>query len=67
MPKRKEAEQFADMGEKDCWHLYGLQVLTPSKFASVVGKILKGRYMLVNPGTRTNRTSSLAKGIQLTQ
>jgi hypothetical protein len=63
MPKRKEAEQFADLGEKDCWHLYGLQVLSPSKFASVVGKILNGRYMLVNPGTQKKNTTSLAKGM----
>lgn len=50
MPKRKEAEQYVPTGEKDCWHLYGLQVLTPNKFVQVVGKILRGRYSLVNPG-----------------
>ena len=50
MPRRKEAEKFVPLGEKDCWHLYGLQVLSPNKFASVVGKILGGRYTLVNPG-----------------
>jgi hypothetical protein len=52
MPKRKEGERYAALGEKDCWHLYGLQVLTPRKFASVVGKVLQGRYSLVNSGTR---------------
>ncbi len=49
MPRRKEAEKFAVLGKKDCWHLYGLQVLTPNKFASVVGKILKGSHTLVAP------------------
>ena len=49
MPRRKEAEKFAVLGEKDCWHLYGLQVLTPKKFATVVGKILRGNHTLVKP------------------
>ncbi|MBK7141139.1 MAG: hypothetical protein IPH75_03530 [bacterium] len=48
MPKRKEAEVFADVGKKDCWHSYSLQVLAPGKFARVVGNILKGNYVLVN-------------------
>jgi hypothetical protein len=54
MPKRKEAEKFADPGPKDCYQLYSLQVLAPNKFASVVAKVLSGRYMLVNtrPGER---------------
>ncbi len=47
MPKRKEAERFARLGEKDCWHLYGLQVLSPEKFTTVVGRILNGRYRLI--------------------
>jgi hypothetical protein len=49
MPRRKEAERFAVVGEKDCWHLYGLQDLSPNKFASVVQKVLQGRYWLINP------------------
>jgi len=49
MPKRKEAEQFAKLGEKDCWHLYGLQVLPPNKFAFVVSKVLRGNYALIKP------------------
>ena len=49
MPRRKEAEKFATVGEKDCWHLYGLQVLSPNKFVTVVGKVLHGRYWLINP------------------
>ena len=40
MPRRKEAEQFAVVEEKDCWHLYGLQDLGPNKFAKVVGNVL---------------------------
>lgn len=57
MPKRKEAEKFAVLGKKDCWHLYGLQVLTPNKFAAVVGKILNGNHSLVRPKL-DNRLSS---------
>ena len=48
MPKRKEVERFAVLGEKDCWQLYGLQGLAPNKFASVVSKVLSGRFILVN-------------------
>ncbi len=47
MPRRKEEDTYADLGEKDCWHSYSLQVLTPSKFSSVVGKILAGRYSIL--------------------
>jgi hypothetical protein len=53
MPRRKEAEKLIALGEKDCWHLYGLQVLTPNQFVKVVGKVLKGNYSLVNPGITT--------------
>lgn len=53
MPKRIEEKKFASLGEKDCWHPYSLQMLQPSKFTHVVGKILKGRYMLVS--SRINR------------
>jgi hypothetical protein len=49
MPRRKEAEKFAVLGKKDCWHLYSLQVLSPKKFVSVVGKILEGDHTLVRP------------------
>ncbi|MFZ5981221.1 MAG: hypothetical protein ACOYVF_11380 [Candidatus Zixiibacteriota bacterium] len=48
MPKRKEAEEFAAVGEKDYWHLYGLQMLAPNKFVSVVGKVLSGKYTLIS-------------------
>ena len=47
MPRKKEPEHYAVMGPKDCWHMYGLQVLAPRKFAKVVGEILKGRHQLV--------------------
>ena len=47
MPKRKEPEKFAWKGEKDCWHPYSLQILSPSKFTEVVGRILGGQYGLV--------------------
>ncbi len=33
--------------EKDYWHLYHLQQLSPSRFSQVVGRILDGRYGLV--------------------
>jgi len=58
MPRRKESETFAVLGKKDCWHLYGLQVLTPNKFATVVGKILKGRNVLIGP-RQSNQASVL--------
>ncbi|MEE8575904.1 MAG: hypothetical protein V3T31_01495 [candidate division Zixibacteria bacterium] len=53
MPRRKEDEKFAPLGEKNCWHLYGLQTLTPNQFAKVVGQILGGRFSLVNPGLKS--------------
>ena len=33
--------------EKDCWHSYGLQMLSPEKFLQVVGRIIEGRYVLL--------------------
>ena len=47
MPKRKEEEQFASLGEKESWHAYSLQMLQPAKFSLVVGNILKGNYTLI--------------------
>ncbi|KAA3633854.1 MAG: hypothetical protein DWP97_08260 [Calditrichaeota bacterium] len=47
MPKRKEEEKFANLGEKECWHAYSLQMLQPAKFNLVVGEILKGNYTLL--------------------
>ncbi len=48
MPKRKKVVEFAECRDKECWHSYSLQTLTPAKFSIVVGKILKGRYSLIN-------------------
>ena len=33
--------------EKDCWHSYGLQMLSPEKFLQVAGRIIEGRYILL--------------------
>ena len=33
--------------EKDCWHSYGLQMLSPEKFLQVAGSIIEGRYILL--------------------
>ena len=38
---------FDNPVHKDCWHLYGLQHLSPNRFAKVVGKILKGHHDLI--------------------
>lgn len=48
MPARKEAEVFADSDVKDCWHPYGLQSLSPDKFAEVASRILKGKFNLLS-------------------
>lgn len=47
MPARKEAELFASAIIKDYWHPYGLQGLSPDKFARVVSRILKGKFGLL--------------------
>lgn len=57
MPKRKEAEKFAILGEKDCWQLYGLQGLAPNKFAQVVTQVLAGRFVLVNTREQARQTA----------
>lgn len=57
MPKRKEAETFATVGRKDCWHSYSLQNLSPNRFAQVVGKILNGKYILVRRGLDDRATA----------
>ena len=64
MPKRKQAENYAAVGEKDCWHLYGLQVLTPNKFSDVVGKILQGRYNLIGPGVSRRSTTAAISSVK---
>jgi hypothetical protein len=47
MPTRKEPQEYAKVGCKDCWHPYGLQSLNPEKFVSVVTRILKGKFELL--------------------
>lgn len=59
MPRRKEEDNYADVGEKDCWHSYSLQVLTPSKFSSVVEKILTGQYTLIQAKLGKSVSSSI--------
>jgi hypothetical protein len=49
MQKSRNKTRYPDLGEKDCWNLYSLQVLTPNKFVKVVGNVLDGRYLLVAP------------------
>jgi hypothetical protein len=58
MPKRKVAEEYAVLGEKDCWQLYGLQTLQPAKFSVVVGKILAGKYALINRRMHSRQEST---------
>lgn len=65
MPKRKKVEEYAVLGNKDCWQLYGLQVLSPSKFAAVVGKVLSGKYSLTNVPRGSKPTKSVIEGNQL--
>jgi hypothetical protein len=48
MPMRKETPRFARLGIKDCWHPYGLQGLSPEKFATVTSLILKGKFSLLD-------------------
>jgi hypothetical protein len=36
------------MNRKVTWPLYSLQSLPPSRFAEVVGKVIDGRYELLN-------------------
>jgi hypothetical protein len=48
MPKRKTVPFVRDR-EKELWNLYGLQSLTPERFARVVEKILSGRYLAFRP------------------
>jgi len=47
MPKRRRRRKSAPLGEKEYWHLYSLQGLSPSRFTVVVGKILRGKYTLI--------------------
>lgn len=48
MPKRKEAIVYAQVGEKDLWHPYGLQCLSADRFTKVVNRILNGRFEMLD-------------------
>jgi len=48
MPIRKETINLTRVAIKDCWHPYGLQGLSPEKFAAVTSRILKGKFNLLN-------------------
>jgi len=48
MPRRKEPIKYARVSIKDCWHPYGLQGLSPNKFAAVTSMILKGKFCLLD-------------------
>lgn len=48
MPRRKEPIKYARVTVKDCWHPYGLQGLSPDKFAIVTSMILKGKFGLLD-------------------
>ena len=41
-PEAKRCEQ------KECWHIYSLQALSPDKFIAVTEKIMKGRLQLLS-------------------
>ncbi|MCX6827084.1 MAG: hypothetical protein NTV06_07465 [candidate division Zixibacteria bacterium] len=47
MSMRKEAEQFARVTVKDCWHPYGLQGLNPERFVVVATRILRGEFVIL--------------------
>jgi hypothetical protein len=54
MPPKKEVPLAEDHKRKRYWHLYGLQPLSPSRFANVVQRIIGGHYQLVGRRTKTN-------------
>jgi len=62
MPARKEAERYAKVTVKDCWHPYGLQGLAPEKFANVASLILNGKFELL--GIRYDKTAEPSWPIQ---
>lgn len=66
MPLRKEAEDFARVGVKDCWHPYGLQGLSPDKFAVVASRILRGDFDLLNMKPRKETHQNYPGQVQLT-
>ena len=54
MRRIRDTEAYAAVGPKECWNPYGLQMLRPEQFSSVVNSILKGEGRLL-PVARTTR------------
>lgn len=48
MPRRKEREEFATIGEKEIWHPYELQSLPMRKFIQIIDKILQRDYLMLD-------------------
>lgn len=48
MPRRKEREEFATIGEKDIWHPYELQSLPMRKFVKIIDKILRRDFVMLD-------------------
>jgi hypothetical protein len=47
MRKIRGTEAYAALGPKECWHPYGLQMLRPEQFTTVVNSILRGEDRLL--------------------
>ncbi len=58
MALRKETDQ--ESVEKDFWHPYGLQALSPEKFALITSLILKGKHGLILFGRKEMAPSGRA-------
>ncbi|MCK4857757.1 MAG: hypothetical protein KAT58_07310 [candidate division Zixibacteria bacterium] len=58
MPRRKEHEEYAPVGEKDVWHPYELQSISLRKFITIVNKILRRDYTMID-------TSHCARTIEI--
>lgn|GEM_PF-2451119 len=43
-----------NLPEKECWHAYGLQPLSPSQFIRVVDRIIAGKNTLLSTNIRQN-------------
>jgi hypothetical protein len=50
MSVRKETIKESRVAIKDCWHPYGLQGLSPEKFATIASLILRGKHGLIKFG-----------------
>jgi hypothetical protein len=47
--KKPDSNQSRSVGAEKCWHSYRLQGLIPSRFADIVGKILRRQHALIVP------------------